>query len=214
MSKFGKLGVLVAASLFVGSTAIASTVSITAMDFNGMGDDVMFDITNNSDDAINMLLFDVSVNDPGVAARFNRPTTSGTVDAGLILDNGRSTGIDGSINFEFINNDNDSDFEQLKFTFADGDFGLGDVFAFDAWIQYLNDETAGGQRGGLDDDGDRLFASVYTESGLHASGFFSDVFDGNGSQVIDKAQIELAPVPLPASALLLLGGVAGLGAGF
>ena len=43
----GKAAIFAATSLFIASSAIASTVSITASDVDDRGDDVVFNITNN-----------------------------------------------------------------------------------------------------------------------------------------------------------------------
>lgn len=202
MSIFGKTAALAAASLFVASSALASTVSITAMDVDNRGDDVMFSIANNSSQAITMIQFDVAqAADVSNMVRFNVPSSLSDGDG---ISNEGDTGT-----FEFISSDSDSLFEQLKWTFDGDGLSTGSTFDFSAWIQYLNDETVGGQKGGLDDDGDRLFATVFFANGDTQSNFFTSLgAPGN----IGKASLELAPVPLPASALLLMGGLAGLGA--
>ena len=46
MGKFFKGSMFAAAALFVGSAAMASTVSIGVTDIDGIGDDVAFTITN------------------------------------------------------------------------------------------------------------------------------------------------------------------------
>ena len=205
MSTFGKAALLAATSLFVATTAFASTVSITAADVDNTGDDVMFSIVNNGNQAISMITFDVSqALDVSPLARFNVPRNLSDGDG---ISNEGDTG-----SFQFLNTDSDAQFEQLKWTFDGAGLGVGSTFDFSAWIQYLNDETASGQKGGLDDDGDRLFASVVFADGSVESSFFTSL--GAPGQV-GAASLDLAspaPVPLPASALLLLGGVAGLGA--
>ena len=76
---------------------------------------------------------------------------------------------------------------------------------FRTWIQQLS-----GQGGGIDDRGFELFAAATLEDGRTAGGFFESVRDGKATLVLDFGDV--SEVPLPASALLLLGGVAGLGA--
>ncbi|MEP1537722.1 MAG: VPLPA-CTERM sorting domain-containing protein [Paracoccaceae bacterium] len=203
MSIFGRTAILAATSLFVASTAFASTVSITAADIDNRGDDVVFSIANNGNQAISMITFDVS-QAAGVSAmaRFNIPSNLSDGDG---ISNEGDTG-----SFQFINTDSDAQAEQLKWTFDGAGLGAGSTFDFSAWIQYLNDETASGQKGGLDDDGDRLFATVVFADGTSQSSFFTSL----GAQAsVGSASLDFtpAPVPLPASALLLMGGIAGLG---
>ena len=195
---------LAAGAFFATSSAIASTISITAMDIDNVGDDVMISVQNDLDQAINMIIFDVSLAD-GVSdmARFNEPMDTNV----LVRD--ESDILEDDFSVDFISTDADSSAEQLKFTFGPGALVDGSLFAFNSWIQYLNDETDGGQKGGLHDAGARLHATVVLEDGSSASSFFNFF-------AIDKATLELgeedfAVVPLPASSLLLLGGLAGLG---
>lgn len=207
MTKVKKALALAGASMFVASTAMASSVSIFATDIDNVGDDVNFVVTNQSDQAISMITFDVSLAaDVSDMARFNVPSNLAS-GAGVF-----GAGEGGS--FEFINTDSDASNEQLKWTFDGDGLAAGSSFEFNAWIQYLNDETVGGQKGGLDDDGDRLFASIMFADGVTVSGFFDSLgAPGNvGSAQLDLSSTSVAPVPLPASSLLLIGGLAGLGA--
>lgn len=201
MSNFGKTAALAVASLFLASSAMATTLSITAMDIDNRGDDVMFTIVNNTDEAVSMITFDVAqAADQAPNARFNIPSRlsdgdgiSGEGDSGI---------------FEFINTDGDGDAEQLKWTFDNGGLAAGSSFVFNAWIQFLNDQVGPGLQGGLDVAGDRLFASVMFADGSTTDSFFTSL---GAPGDVGKAQLDVAAVPLPASALLLMGGVAGLG---
>lgn len=200
MKKFTKLVSLAAVATFVASSAIASVVSITAMDIDNSGDDVMFSVNNISGQAISMITFDVAqASDVSDMARFNIPMNLGGGDGVF--------GAGDSGSFDFINTDADSDAEQLKWTFDGDGLGAGSSFSFNAWIQYLNDETAPGLKGGLDVNGDRLFATVVFADGSTLGTFFTSLGAPG-----DVGKAELNIVPLPASALLLLGGLAGLGA--
>ena len=204
MGKFLKGSIFAAAALFVGSAAIASTVSIGVTDIDDRGDDVAFTITNNGSQAINMITFDVSLAaDVSDMARFNLPARAGGGDG--------ITGESDGGSFQFLNTDADAQFEQLKWTFDGAGLAVGETFEFDAWIQYLNNETGSGLKGGIDDAGDRLFADVVFADGSVQGSFFTSlgVTDDVGAASLDLAP---APVPLPASALLLLGGLAGMGA--
>ena len=198
----GKAAIFAATSLFIASSAIASTVSITASDVDDRGDDVVFNITNNSGQAISMITFDVG-QAAGVSplVRFNIPSRLSDGDG---ISNEGDTG-----SFQFLDPDSDSRNEQLKWTFDGLGLGSGNSFSFGAWIQYLNDQTGPGLKGGLDVNGDRLFATIAFADGSSQSSFFTSL---GAPGDIGAASLDLAPVPLPASALLLLGGVAGLGA--
>jgi len=203
MGKFFNGSMFAAAALFAASSAMASTVSIGVTDIDNIGDDVAFTISNDGSQAINMIIFDVSLAaDVSDMARFNVPARFGGGDG--------ITGESDGGSFQFINTDSDAQFEQLKWTFDGDGLAVGDTFEFDAWIQYLNDETTPGLKGGIDVNGDRLFADVVFADGSTQGGFFTAL---GAPGDIGAASLDLAPVvPLPASALLLLGGLAGMGA--
>lgn len=111
-------------------------------------------------------------------------------------------------NFEFAisdgpdanSNSDNSAFNLLTITALNNVFDRGNVLQFSAEVTGLGQNTGG-------NFADRFVeASVLLSDGTFGSGVFVTVQDGFSSQV------DIAPVPLPASALLLLAGVGGLGA--
>ena len=202
MGVWGKVAMLAAATTFVASSVVASTVNVSVSDVNNSGDDVAFSVVNGSSQAISMITFDVSL-DPSVnpMSRFNIPSN---------LANGAGVfNVGSSGTFQFIDTDGDGRNEQLKWTFGGAGLASGDSFSFNAWIQYLNSQTLGGLKGGIDDAAARLHASVMFADGSISSSFFTSTGVANG---VGSGTVSIAQVPLPASALLLLGGLAGIGA--
>ncbi|MDA8585855.1 VPLPA-CTERM sorting domain-containing protein [Rhodobacteraceae bacterium] len=209
MNILSKAGALAVGAFFVASSAMAATVSITAMDTNGDG--VMFTVENvgsgqcaSGADCIASILFDLTA----TVGEQNAVFASGADGPVLILDE-RTIGGTG---FEVLdtpdaNGEYDISTENaLQFTFKTETFDPGNSLAFEAWVQKLADGT-----GGIDDDAAELFAQVTLENGDVASGFFTNSAAGKASLTLsDFAPV--SEVPLPASALLLMGGLAGLGA--
>lgn len=208
MKVLGKIGALAVASAMLASSAMAATLDITVMDVDNTGDDVMFTVTNNSASTLTMLTFDVRLNDDN--AVFNVPANMADGN-GIILGDKPNLTLS---NFSFQNavthplGDNREAYATLKWTLDDG-LATGEAFTFNSWIQFLTDSEAPRQRGGIDTNADDIFVSAMFDDGATGSGFFDSL---GATDRIGKGEIEIAPVPLPASSLLLLGGLAGLGA--
>lgn len=190
-----------ATTVAMATTAFASTVNVMGVD--GSGDTVSFMVTNNSSQAVRMLTLDVSQH--SAAARLGSRFNMGKID--------HLTGAPAGTTADFfqpIGNQSPQDYQVLKITFGGDGLGTGETVNFDTWVQFLR-KLGRRDIDGLSDRGERLFGSVMFVNGTSGSGFFTDR-DGivPGSDT-GKATLDVAPVPLPASAALMLAGLAGLG---
>ncbi len=210
MSIFSKIGVLaIAGTMFAGS-AFASTLTIMATDAGGDSVDFMVTYSGSGQcqanaECVESIFFDLTATDGESNARF----AGGDDPVRKILDQGLR---DGSFSFAVSDttDPNDSDRSTrnaLTFNFAAQDFDQGNGLNFRTWIRGLSGQ---GEGGGIDDSGAELYAAATLEDGRSASGFFESVRAGKATLVLDFGDV--SEVPLPASALLLLGGLAGMGA--
>lgn len=212
MNIISKIGALAVAGFTFASAANAATVQIDAWDV-GNGDRVDFTITYAPftdgtgiqcaahGDCIESVFFDLTATDGESDAAFGGGSDPVQGASGLGMRTNLMTAV---VSDTDDPNDTDrSDRNALTLSFGARDFDPGNQASFRTWIERLSGS------GGLDDAGDELYARVTLENGLSASGFFQSSAPGHASL---RLQFPMAPVPLPASALLLLGGVAGLGA--
>ena len=219
MTMFGKIGALAVAGMLFTTGAFASTVNITAMDV-GRGDGVMFTVTydpftdgtgiqcDSGADCISSLFFDLTATEGETNARFG----GGDYPARQLSGKGlRADTVSAAVSdTPDANGEYDrSTRNALTFSFAPEDFDPGNQLSFLTWIQGLSGGS-NGNGGGIDNAASELYASVTLENGQSASGFFVNSAPGKASLTLDFGSV--SEVPLPASALLLLGGVAGLGA--
>lgn len=205
-----KIGALAVAGMMFAGSAYASTVTIMATD-QSAGDRVQFMISNDGSgqcaaggNCIANVMFDLTADRGETNALF------GSMGGVITSDQG----VGGTTVFSFsdtpdANGETDrSALNALTVSFTEQFFDPGNSLAFNTWITNL----ASGGQGGIRNDGAELFAKVTLEDGTSASGFFDFVESGKAQLTLSNFTGGVSEVPLPASALLLLGGLAGMGA--
>lgn len=216
MTKFVKVGALLVASFFAASAASAGTVMFTATDVGG--DSVVFDIMNTGGTGTaskcgtkgpGVCIDSLSISLEGVDGAFFNVARTSTDPTGAEL--GATKGLNVN-NIGFSLNDDSS---ILTVDFLPDNFNMNNnSLSFEVWIQGFGGLSGPGIKGGIDGNGGLLQASVELSDGSSQGGFFTaeatDPQGGIASLKLDSSGV--SEVPLPASALLLLGGVAGLGA--
>lgn len=207
MSLISRVGVVAVAGVMFAGSAFASTVTIMATD-QSRGDRVQFMIINDGNGqceangtCIANVMFDLTAAEGETNARFGRMGAVITMDEGI----GGRTVFDFSDTPDANGEKDRSDNNALTVSFTEKFFDPGNSIAFNTWLQGLAPSS-----GGVRESGAELFAKVTLENGRSLSGFFEQVKPGKASLVVDFGAV--SEVPLPASALLLLGGLAGLGA--
>lgn len=208
MTLISRIGGLAVAGIMFAFAASAATVDIIAEGKNG---NIDFTVTYNpftdgsstsscgsSDDCIAKVVIDLTAGDGESNATVSNPTFIN------LSPNDPASNVSFSISDGPDANDPDNSASNLlTIMFKTGVFDPGNQLTFSATIAGLGNNWGGafGDRG--------VSASVELENGAFDSGFFTKVSKKKSKIGLDPSMSE---VPLPASALLLLGGLAGLGA--
>ena len=193
MNKLKILSALTAAGLCAATSASAAT--ITAMDSTvTRSDEVMFTIDTKGN-TIDKITLDVSQGRTG--SRFilsDDPLVNADLPDGVTIMT--SDEVDATRRFR-------DGFSTLMVTFADGFNG---ELSFLSWVNGITANSDGTGLIRTEEAANDIFATVFFTDGTQGTSNFSAL------DAVGKFEAEIPPVPLPASSLLLLGGIAGLGA--
>lgn len=209
MNKLFAAAAISATTALAGTASSATTVDFQLMTLSNTGDGVMFTADNNTGRDISMITLTLEAED-GNGFFGYRAAVNERID-------GSDTQVDAELGgfYTFTNaNGSQERATTFKFTFDDGQASF-DNFTSELWIQQLRVDTTNPddsfQTGGIGDligiEGANILAEIMFADGSVATGSFLD-----DAGTTNKANVSIAPVPLPASALLLVAGVAGLGA--